>query len=62
MITREIALARAQQIIASQKLDALVVASPWNVRYLAGTYFLTQKVIPDRFRDDGKRIARLHQP
>lgn len=48
MITREIALARAQQIIASQKLDALVVASPWNVRYLAGTYFLTQKVIPDR--------------
>ena len=48
MITREQALNSAQQILAEQKLDALVVASPWNVRYLAGMSFLTQRVIPDR--------------
>ncbi len=48
MITREQALANARHILKTQKLDALVVASPWNVRYLAGTSFLTQRVIPDR--------------
>ncbi|WP_113704386.1 M24 family metallopeptidase [Nonomuraea lactucae] len=48
MITADESLAKAQAILAEERLEALVVASPVNVRYLAGTSFLTMRTIPDR--------------
>lgn len=48
MITRNEALDKAQAALKTHQLDALVAVSPWNVRYLAGTAFMTQRAIPDR--------------
>src|SRR5919202_2528084 len=48
MITREEALERTQGAIKEHGLDALVAASPANVRYTAGTSFMTQRTVPDR--------------
>lgn len=48
MITRAVALAKVQQALSEHGLDALVAVAPWNVRYLAGTSFLTQRTIPER--------------
>lgn len=48
MITREVALGRAQAAMREHGLDALVASSPQNVFYTAGTAFVTQRTIPDR--------------
>lgn len=48
MITATESLRKARHILATEDLEALVVASPMNVRYLAGTSFLTMRTIPDR--------------
>ena len=48
MITREVALDKAQRALTEHRLDALVAVSPWNVAYTSGTSFLTQRTIPER--------------
>jgi Xaa-Pro aminopeptidase len=48
MITRDVALEKAQRALNEHGLDALVAVSPWNVAYTSGTSFLTQRTIPER--------------
>ncbi len=47
-VTRETSLKKARKEIAENKLDALVAVSPGSVYYTSGTYFMTQKNIPER--------------
>src|SRR2546423_1041951 len=47
-VTRETSLGKARKEIADNRLDALVAASPGSVYYTSGTYFMTQKNIPER--------------
>jgi Xaa-Pro aminopeptidase len=47
-LTRAATLAKAHAEITANRLDALVAASPGNVYYTSGTYFMTQKNIPER--------------
>jgi Xaa-Pro dipeptidase len=47
-VTRETSLKKARKEIKENNLDALVAASPGSVYYTSGTYFMTQKNIPER--------------
>ncbi len=48
MLTKEIVLRKVEQALAEHRLDALIAASPWNVKYCSGTAFFTQRTIPER--------------
>jgi Xaa-Pro aminopeptidase len=48
VLTREIVLSKVERALAEHHLDALIAASPWNVKYCAGTSFFTQRTIPER--------------
>lgn len=48
VLTAETTIAKARREISENRLDALVAASPGNVYYTSGTYFMTQKNIPER--------------
>jgi Xaa-Pro dipeptidase len=48
VLTAAATLAKARHEIVDNRLDALVAASPGNVYYTSGTYFMTQKNIPER--------------
>jgi Xaa-Pro dipeptidase len=47
-MSKEEVIAKARAAAAANKLDAIVASSPENVSYTAGTFFITQKTVPDR--------------
>jgi Xaa-Pro aminopeptidase len=48
MLTRDAVLEKVERAMAERQLDALIAASPWNVKYCAGTSFFTQRTLPER--------------
>ena len=48
MLTRDVVLAKVERAMAERQLDALIAASPWNVKYCSGTSFFTQRTLPER--------------
>ena len=48
MLTRDAVLEKVERAMAEQQLDALIAASPWNVKYCSGTSFFTQRTLPER--------------
>lgn len=47
-MSKDEVVAKARAAVEANHLDALVASSPENVCYTAGTFFITQKSVPDR--------------
>lgn len=48
MPTRQDVVDKIERALEENRLDVLVAASPWNVKYCAGTSFFTQRTLPER--------------